>query len=274
MMAEHDGRLLLMGQNSFIAGHLLKALPSGSVRTTSHDQLDQPGLLDGVGLVLNAARHPVSSERNYDLETLDPDVRLAKRIGDRDIDMIMLSSRKIYAPSTEPLSERSPIGPTDAYGANKLRAEERLAELLGERLTILRLANIFGDERVPGRRSFFAMLLNRLAEQNQIRYDMNPFVERDFLPVETLTMLLSRVVREPPGGVMNIGSGVPLPTGRIALWIMEGFGGGELLIDSFEEKDPFVLDIGRLEAHYGSPCTIDDLKARCIDLGKSLRAEA
>jgi dTDP-4-dehydrorhamnose reductase/UDP-glucose 4-epimerase len=241
------------------------------VRAVSHDAVDAPDLLEGVGTVINAARHPASSGPDYDLDALDPDVRLAKRIGERDIGMIMLSSRKVYAAGDGPLREDAPLRPSDAYGLNKLRAEERVADLLGARLTLLRLANIFGDERVPGRRSFLAMLLTRLAEQNQIRYDMSPFVERDFLPVEPLARLLARIVMEPPGGIMNVGSGIALPTGRIALWIMQGYGGGELLIDSHEEKDAFVLDISRLEARYGRPCTFDDLKARCLALGNNLR---
>ena len=273
-VASSDRGLLLVGRNSFIAGHLLRALPEGDVRAVSHGAIERPDLLDGIGTVINAARHPGSSQADYDLDRLDPDVRLAERIGDRDIRMIMLSSRKVYAPSDGPLGEDAPTGPGDAYGANKLRAEERLKACLGERLTILRLANIFGDERVPGRRSFLAMLLNRLAERNQIRYDMSPFVERDFLPVETLAGLLSRIAAEPPGGVMNVGSGLALPTGRLALWIMEGFGGGELLIDSHEEKDRFVLDIGRLSERYGRPCSLDDLRDRCLALGRAVRSGA
>lgn len=272
-MAESGRSVLVVGKNSFIAGHLLKVLPKDGVRAVSHDALSRPDLLDGVGTVINAARHPASGQADYDLETLDPDLHLARRIGERDIDMIMLSSRKVYAPSDQPLAETSPTSPIDAYGANKLRAEQYVARILGERLTILRLANIFGDERIPGRRSFLAMLLNRLGEQNQIRYDMSPFVERDFLPVEMVAMLLARIVREPPGGIMNIGSGLALPTGRLALWIMEGFGGGELLIDCPKEKDRFVLDIGKLEARFGKPCSLDDLKQRCLALGKAVRTD-
>ena len=262
---------LLVGQNSFIARHLLSAMPSHHIRAVSHGELDHPDLLDGVDIVINAARHPASSEETYDIERLDPDLRLARRIGDRPIGMIMLSSRKVYAPSEHPLSEEAPLGPMDAYGVNKRRAEQKVRSLLGERLTILRLANIFGDERLPGRRSFLAMLLNRLAEQNQIRYDMSPFVERDFLPVEALATLLAKIIPEPPGGVMNIGSGIPLPTGRIALWIMEGFGGGELLVNSHQEKDRFVLDIAKLEQRHGRPTDVNDLHARCLELGRRLR---
>ena len=269
-MAKPGSGLLVVGKNSFIASHLLKILPADGVRAVSHGALDQPDLLDGVTTVINAARHPRSCRDDYDCDTLDPDLALASRIGDRDIQLVMLSSRKVYAPSDQPLDEQAPTGPTDAYGHNKRRVEQRLATLLGKRLTILRLANIFGDERIPGRRSFLAMLLNRLAEKNQISFDMSPFVERDFLPVECLATLLSRIVCEPPGGVMNVGSGIGLPTGRLALWIMEGFGGGDLVITSHREHDRFVLNIDGLTERYGHPCNLDDLRERCIALGRSL----
>lgn len=270
-MARSGGKLLVLGKTSFIASHILKALPADRVVARSHGDLDTPDLLNGIDLVINCARHPLSNRDDYDFEGLDPDLLLAKRIGDRELPFIMLSSRKVYAPSGAALDENAPLGPVDAYGRNKLKAEERLRDILGERLTILRLANIFGDERVPGRRSFLAMALTRLAEHQQIRYDMSPFVERDFLPVETLASILARITQEPPGDVMNIGSGIGLPTGHIALWIMEGYGGGHLLVDSYEEKDRFVLDISRQKERYGTPCSLADLKQRCLDLGRSVR---
>ncbi|MGI9436949.1 MAG: NAD-dependent epimerase/dehydratase family protein [Geminicoccaceae bacterium] len=270
-MAETAARLLLVGQNSFIARHLLKILPGSQVVARSHGDIDDPGLLDGIDVVINCARHPASNQDEFDLERLDPDLALARKIGERDIAFIMLSSRKVYAPSEQQLSEEAPLGPTDAYGRNKLLAERCLGERLGDRLTVLRLANIFGNERLPGRRTFLALTLNRLADHNQIRYDMSPFVERDFLPVEVLAEILAKIVWEPPGGVMNVGSGIALATGRIALWILEGYGGGELLIGSHREKDRFVLDIARLQARYGRPCTLGDLKTRCLDLGRQLR---
>ena len=271
MMADRAGRLLVVGKNSFIARHVLDVLREDRVIARSHGDLTAPDLLDGIDIVLSCAKHPGSNRDDYDLDGADPDLALARRIGERDIKMIMLSSRKVYAPSDQPLREDASLGPGDAYGRNKLKAEQDVKGVLGDRLTILRLANIFGDERVDGRRSFLALTLNRLAEQGQIRYDMSPFVERDFLPVDVLSMLLAKIVREPPGGVMNIGSGIGLPTGRIALWIMEGYGGGQLLIDSHEEKDRFVLDISRLKERYGIPCTLEDLKERCLDLGRNLR---
>lgn len=267
------GRVLLVGRGSFLARHLLERLPPDEVRAVRHEAIDEPGLLDGVRCVVNYTRHPAITRDDYDLEAQDTDLRLARRIGDRDVCFIMLSSRKVYAPRAAPLAEDAPVGPRDAYGRNKRAAEEALRERLGERLTVLRLGNIFGYERAPGRRTFLSVLLENLAREGRIRYDMSPFVERDFLPVERLAELLVPISAQPPGGVINVGSGIGLPTGRMALWILEGFGRGELVIASPREHDPFVLDVGRLRSLYGEPCTLGDLRARCLDLGRQLAAE-
>ena len=74
---------------------------------------------------------------------------------------LSLGTRKVYAPSGNPLSETDRIGPIDLYGSHKLALEHALAAVLGRRLTRLRLANIFGYERLAGRATFLGQLLQR-----------------------------------------------------------------------------------------------------------------
>jgi dTDP-4-dehydrorhamnose reductase/UDP-glucose 4-epimerase len=266
------GRVLLVGHHSFLAQHALGALAEMRVVAVGHEAIDQPGLMDGVGCVINFARHPLAGSDAYRLETMDADLRLARRIGRENIAYVMLSSRKVYAPATEPLSETSATGP-GLYGRHKLAVEHALRDLLGSRLTVLRLANIFGYERTPGRRTFMALCLDRLAREGRIHYGVSPFVKRDFLPADAFARVLARIAAAPPGGVLNLGSGIALPTGRLALWILEGFGSGSLVIGSTEEKDPFVLDIGRLTDLYGAPCTRADLRDACVAIGRRLATE-
>jgi UDP-glucose 4-epimerase len=267
------GRILVVGRHSFLAQHSLEALHPAEVMAVRHDETLRPDLLDGIGCVVNFCRDPIAERSDDWLDRMSTDLRLARQIADRDIAYVMLSSRKVYAPGETPLSETSPTGPGDAYGRHKLAVEDGLRDLLGERLTVLRLANIFGYERVPGRRTFVAISLDRLAREGRIHYAMSPFVERDFLPVGAFARVLARIVRAPPGGVLNVGSGLALPTGRLALWILEGFGGGELVIESAEGKDAFVLDIARLESLYRRPCTLADLREACVAIGRQLAAE-
>jgi UDP-glucose 4-epimerase len=268
------GQVLIVGERSFLARHVVATLPADRVRAVGHDAIDRPDLLDGVACVVNFARHPLQGSEDYRPEVMDADLRLAERIGARPVAYVMLSSRKVYAPSAEPLTERAPVGPTDGYGRAKLAVEETLRQLLGERLTILRLANVFGYERIAGRRTFLSLVLERLHLDGEIRYDMSPFVARDFLPVATFARLLAEIAAAPPGGILNVGSGIPLPTGRLALWILEGYGRGRLVITSPREHDAFVLDVSRLERLYGLPCSLDDLKSACLDLGRRLAAES
>lgn len=270
-------RILLVGRNSFLARHTLEVVNRDSVRAISHDAIEAQGLLDGIDRVISFARHPDSGQPGFDLERDDPDLRLARALGDRPVRFVMLSTRKVYAPSEEPLAEDAPLGPVDPYGRHKLALEERLRGLLGERLLILRLGNIFGFELEPGRRTFLAMVLERLKRRGEVRFDMSPFVTRDFLPVERCARILARIISTSAGAaaswpdILNVGSGIPLPTGRLALWIIEGYGSGALVIEQPREHDRFVLDVARLEEHFGRACSIADLRAACLELGRRLR---
>ena len=269
------GRILIVGRNSFLAGHVQSALPAARVRAVGHEEIERADLLDEVACVVSFARHPLLGSAGYRPETMDPDLRLARRLGEREIAYVMLSSRKVYAPSARPLAENAPTGPGDAYGRAKLAVEASLRQLLGERLTILRLANVFGYERGPGRRSFLSISLERLASEGEIHYDMSPFVERDFLPVVAFARLLAKIAAAPPGGILNVGSGIGLPSGRLALWILEGFGRGHLVIDAPREHDAFVLDVTRLRGLHGEPCTLEEIRARAVEIGRRLaRASA
>ena len=57
------------------------------------------------------------------------------------------------------------------------------------------------------------------------------------------------------------------------LWLIEGYGRGRLIIESPDERDSFVLDPRNLKALLGGAgCSQDDLRERCVALGRQLRA--
>ncbi|MDX1541054.1 MAG: NAD(P)-dependent oxidoreductase, partial [Geminicoccaceae bacterium] len=127
---------LLVGRHGFVARAIGKAAADGQLRAVAHGELGRSDLLDGIDCVLACAKHPAIHGDDYDLERDDPDVRLARQIGERAIRYLMLSTRKVYAPGSLVLDETSPLAPSDAYGRNKLKSEVRLRELLGDRLTV------------------------------------------------------------------------------------------------------------------------------------------
>lgn len=237
--------VLLVGRG-FLGTAVAAALgPAG--RLVGHDRLDDPALLDGVSTVVWAARHPALGTPGWRIaEDLEP--RLAQRAAERGIAFLSLGTRKVYAPSSRPFREEDPLGPADLYGAQKLALEERLVAIPRLRLTRLRIANVFGFERDARRTSFTTRLLGTLGRDGEVRLDVSPFTVRDFVPIERAAAWIAALAREPPGGIVNLGSGVPLAIGRLALAVIEGFGRGRLVCESPVERDGFVLDVARLRA--------------------------
>ena len=264
--------VLVVGRG-FIGRAVAAALPTGAMRLVGHDAIGDPDLLRGVATVLFAGRNPALGGDAWRLED-DPELALAHRAAPAHVSFVSLGTRKVYAPSGNPLSETDRIGPIDLYGSHKLALEHALAAVLGRRLTRLRLANIFGYERMAGRATFLGQMLQGLARHDEIRFDMSPFVRRDFLPISHCSAWLAEVTRRPPGGILNIGSGVGLPVGRLALWLIEGYGRGRLTIESPDERNSFVLDTRNLKALVGGGgCSQDELREQCLLLGRQLRAD-
>jgi nucleoside-diphosphate-sugar epimerase len=246
--------------------------PAG--RLVGHAAAVEPLILDGVASVVWAGRHPALGTSDWRIEE-DLEPGLARRAAGRGIAFTSLGTRKVYAPSPNPLREEDPLGPTDLYGRQKLAVEERLAAIPGLLLTRLRIGNVFGYERTPGRSSFLTRLLATLAAEGEVRLDVAPEVVRDFLPVEAAAAWIARLAQDPPGGVLNLGSGVGLALGRVAGAVVEGFGRGRIVVESRDERDGFVLDVGRLrrrlpEARIGA----DAVLAACREVGRRLAAEA
>ena len=105
--------------------------------------------------------------------------------------------------------------------------------------------------------------------------DVSPFVQRDFLPIEQVAAAIRTVLNHDLTGVFNIGSGASVEVGRLALWIIEGFGRGELLISSPRVHDEFVLDVRRLRAATDWYWPAGALPEYCRSLGRRLaKAEA
>ncbi len=260
-------RVLLVGRHGFLGRHISAALGS-SAMAMSHCTFREAGIPETTGCIVWAARNPQLGHPSWRLRE-DLEWRAAEIAHRRRIAFISLSSRKVYAPSRQPVPEEAPTTPVDLYGRQKRDMELALLDLLQNRVTILRLANIFGLE--PGRPTFMGRLQSRLRDRGEVLFDMSPFVVRDFLPVETAARWIARLATNPPGGVIHVGSGHAMATGRIALAVIEGYGGGRLVIEDGRERDPFVLDTSKLRARIGETITPQEILDRCRALGRELR---
>jgi dTDP-4-dehydrorhamnose reductase/UDP-glucose 4-epimerase len=242
--------------------------PAFSWRTASARAPLQGSDLDGIDTVINFALTQEYRMSDYD-ESHDIDLRLARAVADRPIRYILLSSRKVYAMEGQfNASEDGPIEPQGHYGLNKYRTEQLLTDLLGDRLTILRVSNVLGDERIPGRKSFMSMMLGGLIERDTITMDVNPSVRRDFMSVDACGRGLLKIMAEPTAGVFNFGSGEPLEMGTIADALMKGFGSGKIEVVNDRVYDEFVLNVTKWNNRFGQIETATELLDYCEGLGQ------
>ncbi|MBB4305394.1 dTDP-4-dehydrorhamnose reductase/UDP-glucose 4-epimerase [Rhodobium orientis] len=265
--------IVLVGRNGFIGRAIAAASPGW--RSLSHDDvLADPGVLSGADVVVNAALDPAMKTEGYS-EDRDFDRTIASIIAKSDTRMVMLSSRKACGPSLHGgvIFEDDACAPTSPYGAAKLAAERAALDVLGGRLTVLRLSNIFGTEFLPGRGGFFGLALFALRRDGRMVLDMSPAVQRDFLPVGLYAEMIIRIAENPQCGVSNLGAGFGTPTGSIAEWLAEGFGGGELLVTDLHPFDTFWLDMTRTRAAFDLPeVTPGDIREACLAAGAAAAA--
>lgn len=265
--------VLVVGKNSFIAREFLSMMDPGMFRDISHRQLTHE-VLKGINCIINFAFAPEMHRDPYQ-EGLDIDLQLAKAIIDLPhIHYVMISSRKVYAASCQwNANEEDLVDGLDNYGKNKLRIERKLTELLGSRLTILRPGNVFGYEIDSSRNRFGSYLLRQLAENKCIRLTVSPAVRRDIVPVDYFCEVLDAVVRGKPTGIFNVGSGSSQEIGKIASWLIEGYGEGKMVIENPSVTDEFQLDVAKLHGQLGFSCNTERIANFTRNLGGRLREE-
>lgn len=257
--------VLVACAGGFIGTALARAIPG--CRTAGHR--DASSALDGVRTAIWCGRDPRLGGEGWKLDE-DAELAFARDCAAAGVHLLSLGTRKVYAPSPAPLAESAAPGPVDAYGRQKLALEDALHAVLGAGLTRLRLANVFGRE--PGRRTFMGQMLAGLAERGEIRFDMSPFTRRDFLAVDDAAGLIAALAAAPPRGIVNVGSGFGLETGRLAMALIRGHGRGRLVVDSADERDAFALDTRRLFWRTGMAVAAGRAEAVAFALGQSAAA--
>ena len=268
-------RIALVGFDSFIARHVADAgrrLGLDILPVAFDDPLVSS--LRGTDAVINFTLNPRFFAQSYDT-AIDCDRRTAIAAAEAGARFTMLSSRKAYRQQElwGVREDASHDGDGSHYGSNKAASECVVLEVTGGKCIILRLSNIFGFEyRKNGtRKNFFGQLLRSLREEGEIRYDMNPASRRDFLPVEFCAEGILRATCAGIEGTFNLGSGFPSACGEIADWVMEGFGGGHLVVTGNDIRDEFFLNVDKWNSFFSPVITREQLKAACIGVGRKLK---
>jgi dTDP-4-dehydrorhamnose reductase/UDP-glucose 4-epimerase len=264
------GEIVVVGRNGFLARRFLALSRSKQLVAISHEDVSRPGVFDNASCVVNFAfdarmqREPYAPERDVDLA-------IAERIAHQPTRLVVMSTRMVYGQEQAcGASEDVPSSGLNQYGINKLETEMRLRDCLAERVTILRIANVLAWEPVSNNSSFMLQVLGRMKRDGKVVYDISPFVRKDFVTERYLVDVIDQASNSVVSGTYNVGSGIPLEVGRVAMWVLEGAGRGDFVVTSPRVHDEFWLDMTKSTAIFGSPPTWDELKHSCIELGKEI----
>jgi len=252
-------KLLIVGKTSFISNSLVgDRISFSEIDSVNFDNYDS---------VINCSIHSNFREVKY-VEKYDLDYLVAQKAQHHKKHYIMISSSKVYGSSDELKSfdELSQTNPDSFYGENKLIAEQKINSL-SNNFCVLRCSNVFGLER--NRKTFFGFCNDQLVNTNSILYDIGPKTKRDFFPVELLSNVVEKISKKKSVGTFNVGSNYPLEIDRVALYLIEGYGKGNFISISSEEKDQFLLNNKKLKKEIEIEIDID-FASHIKNIGKKL----
>lgn len=262
--------VIATGKSSFLAQAVQAAQPAGWVFLSHGEALTDKAPLTKASCIVNFAFSPALRAGEYSAaEDIDSQLAVA------GVPYVMLSTRMAYGPAAGDgvLREGQAENPATAYGRNKLAVERALQSKLGDKLTVLRLGNIFGPER--GRATFFGLALAGLHDRKTVTLDMDPAQPRDFLSSARFAQALIKIAAAPKPGLFNLGSGIGTPCGDIATWLIEGYGEGAVKVNDSGKNDAFTLDMAKTSKAFGlAPVTRDDIRQDVVACGRQSRAAA
>jgi UDP-glucose 4-epimerase len=264
---------VVVGRSSLLAREFAARHPDVVLRTLGHAEADDASAYAGARCVVNFAFAPTLESQPYDA-TLDIDRRIGAHAARLGLYYVMISSRRVYAPSAQWNAEESMPAPgMDAYGRSKARVESVLREQLGDdRLTVLRPGNVIGYEPVAGRRRFAAYLQSQLLAQGRIRLTVDVGARRDLVPAEFFCRVVREAALQNRGGVFNVGAGRATSVGDAARWLLEGYGRGELVSEAAQPPDEFQLVCNRLSDVFGLACGEGTVEQALKEIGRRLAA--
>jgi UDP-glucose 4-epimerase len=153
--------------------------------------------------------------------------RVAKRCAATGAHLIYFSSAAVYGdPQYIPIDEGHPTRPLSPYGLSKLAGEEA-AKMLTERLTVLRLFNVYG----PGQSGPYAGVITKFMQR--AKRGQPPVIygdgqqTRDFIHVDDVARMVSIALEREAYGIYNVGTGRATSIRELARLVMElaGIGG-------------------------------------------------
>lgn len=259
------GKVIVVGKNSYIGGHLtahlrtsvseLVSLSSSDCDFRRSEEVDALFSSFGNAPVAVIFLAVVKKAASNDYQTYIENISLVNNLIRAGLkpnirSIVYLSSVDVYGrkPSL-PINEQTKIEPDTWYGLAKYTCEWMLSSsgALSCPVAVLRIPGIFG--KAPNDRSVIGRMVASARAEKRITISGRAEVLRDYVHVEDLCKLISRLIGRPYNGVVNIATGKSRSLLEIAKCIEAVLQGGiEIVVQPGEDARGFdlVFDNSRL----------------------------
>lgn len=214
-------RIIVLGGSGFLGSHIIQALQKGGLAKVDCGDLDPSGSPDCESINLDILNMDDINKKlaKYDTiinctgQTTQPFNlcfklnstginNLAKVLLGKSSRLIHISTVSVFG-SADNCNEESPLNPETSYATAKAFAEQTLLENYDqERLTILRLSNLYGNRQMKG---IFAYLLRSYLSDRKLNFNNDGTLTRSFLHVEDCADIIAKVVKNSKlTGIFNV----------------------------------------------------------------------
>jgi dTDP-4-dehydrorhamnose reductase len=267
--------VLLIGKNSFIAKNIYKKLKKKLDITNLNFEIVKKKkviFFKKFQFIINCSINTNYIKKNYKKKN-DFDLLLAKKIQFTNCKYIFLSTRKVYKPKFS-ITEVTKTRPMNQYGKNKLLSENKLKNILCERLLVLRISNIIGLKEHNTRRvhtTFLDYFHNNIKNNNIIFYKKS---YKDFLSINQFVHIIFLLIKKNAYGIFNVSLGRKVYLRNIVRWL--NFYNKKKInyiqVNKYKDMnlDSFTLNNNKLKKNINCKILMNDLKKYCLNISKTL----
>ena len=266
-------KLILIGKSSFISNNLLYYLKNKfPIKVLSFKEFLSLSnrKIRNIDWIINCSINNKYVTKTYKEES-DFDLEIAKKILTNNCKYIFLSSRKIYKISDN-TNERSKINPKCNYSKNKLITENKLHQLLQNRLLILRITNLIGLRQTKlKRRKVHKIFMDHFFDNIQKGLIFkNNRIYKDFLSTQQFSKVVEKLINKNITGVYNVSMGKKVYLKNLIEWLNYYNRGKYMYVDLPKnyEKNSFYLNKNKISKKVNLNLNLIDLEKHCKKISK------